>query len=391
MLKDQHFLRIPGPTPIPPSVERAMTQPMIGHRGQETKELLAQITPKLKNIFGTKQQVNILSGSGTAGLEAAVVNITKENDDVLVIVTGSFGDRFAKICNAYGRNVHTLEINWGDAVNPEQVKTYLEQNPSIQTVFLTYCETSTGVLNPVQAIAEMVHKVSGALLVVDGVSCVGGVETRMDDWGIDVLVTGSQKAMMLPPGLTFVAASERAKKVMRTNPQARFYFNLQTYEEKLQENATPYTPAISLLFGLKQVLHLLEEETLLEVYRRHVLMRDMTRAAMKALHIPLLTADDDASPTITSIQPTDFDPEQLRNVVKEEFGLTLAGGQNHLKGKIFRIGHMGYCSPADVLQTISLLEVGLKKIGKNVELGTGTAAAQAVYIKSIGKKDENDF
>ncbi|SES94499.1 aspartate aminotransferase [Salinibacillus kushneri] len=381
MLQDQTFLRIPGPTPIPPSVQHAMSQPMIGHRGSEAKELIQRIRPRLKTIFGTEQDVLMIAGSGTAGLEAAVVNSAMPDDEVLVIVTGAFGDRFKKICQSYQLNTHVIDVPWGEAVNPDKVAAYLNQHPNIKVVFSTFCETSTGVLNPIQDIAKVVHQTSDALLVVDGVSCIGGVECKMDEWGVDVLVTGSQKALMLPAGLTFVAASDRALNKMKENPQPRFYLNLNTYHDKLTDYSTPYTPALSLLFGLEQVLTLIEEEGFDKVVERHEMMKNMTRAACRALHLPLLTTDQDASPTVTAVQPNDVDPENLRSIVKQEFGLSLAGGQQHLKGKIFRIGHMGYSSPADVLQTISLLEIGLHKAGKQVEFGTGVAAAQAIYTQ----------
>ncbi|WP_053217736.1 pyridoxal-phosphate-dependent aminotransferase family protein [Virgibacillus senegalensis] len=382
MLPDQHLLRIPGPSPIPPSVERAMNRPMIGHRGQETKELLKAIRPRLKPVFGTEQDVLIITGSGTSGLETAVVNTVEPGDEVLVVVTGAFGDRFAKICEAYQIKTHRYEVEWGSAVDPENVKQFLESHPGIKAVFATYCETSTGVLNPISKIAEVVHAVSDALVIVDGVSCVGGVQTKMDEWGIDVLVTGSQKAMMLPAGLTFIAASERAWQVIESNKQSRFYLDLRKYRDNLQKNATPFTPGLSLLFGLDQVLHLLEEEGLDNVYARHQQMMKMTRAAFQALHIPLLTSEEAASPTVTAVKPEDFAAEELRKAVKQHFNLSVAGGQQHLQGKIFRIGHMGYCSPADVLQIIGVMEIGLQQIGKDIELGAGTKAAQKVYLET---------
>ncbi|WP_106494967.1 pyridoxal-phosphate-dependent aminotransferase family protein [Lentibacillus sp. Marseille-P4043] len=386
MLQDTSLLRIPGPTPIPPSVQRAMNQPMIGHRGIETKELLGRIKPKLKPVFGTKQDVMIITGSGTSGLETAVVNTTKAGDEVLVIVTGAFGDRFAKICEAYQLVVHRLEIAWGEAIDPEQVKEFLQKNPQLKAVFVTFCETSTGVLNPVAAISKAVHENSEALVIVDGVSCVGGVEAKMDEWEIDILVTGSQKAMMLPAGLTFVAASKRAWQVIETNPQPRFYLDLRKYRDNLAGNSTPYTPALSLLFGLEQALTLMEMEGLQQVYDRHVTMMAMLRSAMKALEIRLLTKDEAASPTITAIQPDDIDvAEKLRKQVKQEFGLVIAGGQQHLKGKIIRIGHMGYCAPQDVLQLVSLLELGLSRIGKQIDLGQGVRAAQEIYLHKGGE------
>ncbi|OZU87157.1 aminotransferase [Virgibacillus indicus] len=380
MLADQQILRIPGPSPIPPSVQRAMSQPMIGHRGLETKELLQQIKPELKTVFGTKQDILLIAGSGTAGLEAAVVNTVSSGDEVLVIVTGAFGDRFAKICNEYKTNVHRIDTAWGEAVNPDVIKDYLKSHSGIKAVFATYCETSTGVLNPVDEIAKIVHTYSDALFIVDGVSCVGGVKTKMDDWGIDILVTGSQKAMMLPAGLTFLAVSQRAWKTIEENKQSRFYLDLKKYRDNLAKDSTPFTPALSLLFGLKQVLKLMQEEGLEEVYKRHQLMKEMTRSAFRALQIPLLTNDTAASPTVTAIKPGDFRAEDLRRLLKKDFNLSVAGGQQHMKGEIFRIGHMGYCSPADVLQVISIIEIGIKKAGGNIELGKGTRAAQEIYL-----------
>lgn len=304
----------------------------------------------------------------------------KPGEEVLVVVTGAFGDRFTKICEAFNIKVHVLNVEWGKALNPEEIKAFLAGHPEIKVVFSTYCETSTGVLNPIDKLALAVQEVSDALIVVDGVSCVAGVETKMDEWGIDVMVTGSQKAFMLPAGLTFVAASEKAWKVIEENDQPRFYLSLKKYRDNLLKDTTPFTPALSLLFGLEQVLSLLEAEGLNNVYSRHALMKDMTRAAFKALGIPLLTSDEDASPTVTAVQPEDFDAEEFRKILKKEFAISIAGGQQHLTGKIFRIGHMGYCSPADQLQIISAIEVALKKLGKNIELGKGTAAAQQVYL-----------
>ena len=380
MLTDQQILRIPGPTPIPPSVQRAMAQPMIGHRGQSTSEMISDIRPKLQRVFGTKQEVMILTGSGTAGLETAVVNTVAPGEEVLVLVTGAFGDRFAKICKAYDIQTHVFEVEWGLAVDPEAVKKFLLEHPDIKVVFSTFCETSTGVLNPIKELAAAIKEVSEALVIVDGVSCVAGTATEMDKWGIDVVVTGSQKAFMLPAGLSFIAASDRAWKKIEANPQPRFYLDLKKHRDNILKDTTPFTPALSILFGLQQVLELLEEEGLEQVYARHHLMMKMTRAAFKALDIPLLASDKDASPTVTAVKPEDFDSEEFRKIMKKEFALEVAGGQQHLAKKIFRIGHMGYCSPADMLQAIASMEIGLVKAGKEIELGKGIAAAQQVFL-----------
>lgn len=387
MLQDYQLLRIPGPTPIPPSVERAMAKPMIGHRGNETSQMIRNIKPRLKKVFGTTQDVMMLTGSGTSGLEAAIVNVVKPGDKVLVVATGVFGNRFTKICEAYQINVEEYKVEWGTALKPAEIAEYLKANPDIKAVFSTYCETSTGVLNPVGELAQAVHAVNNdTLVIIDGVSCMAGVETKMDEWGIDVVVTGSQKALMLPAGLNFIAASERAWKVIETNPQKGFYLDLTKYRDNLAKDTTPFTPALSLLFGLEQVLENFEQEGLENVYARHQLMRDMTRAAFKALGLPLFASDEDGSPTVTSVKPEDFDPEAFRKVLKADFNLSVAGGQANLKGKIFRVGHMGYCAPTDVLQYVAAMEIALVKIGKEIQLGAGIAAAQAVYLQNTTEK-----
>lgn len=386
MLKDQTFLRIPGPTPIPPSVQQALSRPMSGHRSNETSELFASLQPGLHKVFGTTQDVLILTGSGTSALEAAVVNTVQAGDEVLVIVTGSFGERFVGICEAYDITVHRLDVEWGKSFQVEDVKEHLKKHPAVKAVFATFCETSTGVINPISFLSKAVNEVSEALTIVDGVSCVGGVQTRMDDWGIDILVTGSQKALMLPPGLAFIAASDRAWKCIEMNSGRGFYLDLIKYKKDLKQGSTPFTPAVSLLYGLDEALKLLDAEGYSQVFARHTLMKDMTRAVFRALNIPLLTNDEDASETVTAVEPDDFDADVFRKVLKNEFGLSIAGGQGRLKGKILRIGHMGYCSPADMLQTLAMMEIGLLKIGKKIELGKGVAAAQQVYLTMRGTK-----
>ncbi len=385
MLTDQQILRIPGPSPIPPSVSRAMAQPMIGHRGQNTYDMLAEIRPKLKRVFGTEQEVLILTASGTAGLEAAVVNAVAPEDEVLVIVSGAFGERFADICRTFNIQTHIVETEWGQAATVTDISAALETNPNIKAVFMTYCETSTGVLNPVKELAAEIRSKSEALIVVDGVSCIGGVETRMDEWGLDIVVSGSQKAFMLPAGLAFIAVSDRAWSKFEANPQPRFYLDLKKHRDNLIKDTTPYTPALSLLFGLQKALELLEEEGLRNVYARHELLMKMTRSAFKALGVPLLTVDEDASPTVTAVKPADFDAEVLRKVLKREFAMEVAGGQKILANKIFRIGHMGYCSPADLLQTIAAIEIAIVKAGKEIQLGSGVAAAQQEYLKGANR------
>lgn len=386
MLADQQILRIPGPTPIPPRVQRAMSQPMIGHRSEETSELLRGVRPKLQKVFGTTEEVAIIASSGTGGMEAAFVNAVHPGEEVLVAVTGAFGERFAKICEAHGAKVHRLNIEWGQAVTAEEVKDYVQKHDEIRAVFITYCETSTGVLNPIQDIAQAVRSVSDALIIIDGVSIIGGAPLKMEEWGIDVAVTGTQKAFMLPAGLAFVACSERAWERIESNERPSFYFDLKSYRQSMEKDTTPFTPASSLLFGIVATLELFDEEGLDQVYKRHDLMMKMTRAAMNALQLPLLTNDESASPTVTAVRPTQFKASEFRNVLKQEFNIIVAGGQQHLKDEIFRIGHMGYCSPIDVLQTIGAIEITLQKMGQDIQLGSGTGAAQKIYLEEGNNK-----
>ncbi|WP_028986963.1 pyridoxal-phosphate-dependent aminotransferase family protein [Thermicanus aegyptius] len=381
MLKDQLILRIPGPTPIPPSVNRALLQPMVGHRDRQVSERIKKLIPRLRPLFGTeKNDVLIVAGSGTSGLEAAAVNLTQEGEEVLVLVTGAFGDRFRKILEAYRLTVHAVETEWGEPVDPEQVKKALNSHPGVKVVFATHSETSTGVLNPIDQIAHVVHEHSDALIAVDGVSSIGGAEMRMDEWKIDLVVTGSQKALMLPPGLAFLAVSEKAWTKISNNPRPRFYLDLLKYKKSLGEDTVPFTPAVSHLFALDQSLSLIEEEGLQETLKRHLLMMKMTRAGIRAMGVPLLVAEERySSPTVTAVIPDDFTPGAFRTVMSKEFNIVFASGQGHLKDRIFRIGHMGYCSPTDVLQYLGAMELALQKVGHEVTLGAGVAAAQEVY------------
>lgn len=384
MMKEKEILRTPGPTPVPGRVQAAMNQPMIGHRSGEFAELFSKTAERLKPIFGTKQDVLIVTGSGTSALEAAAVNVLSPGDKVIVVVAGAFGDRFASICERYGFVTYRLDVTWGEACNKDDLIEVLHEHPHAKAVIVTYCETSTGVLNPIPVLAKAIRDNSEALVIVDGVSCIGGVSAKMDEWGVDILVSGSQKALMLPPGLAFVGVSERAWNTIEKNKQPSFYVNLTAYRDSLEKGMTPYTPAVSLIFGLAEVCSMLEDEGFDQVVHRHELMRNMTRAAADALGLPLLTKDADASPTVTAIAAgNDFDAEQLRHVVKENYNMTFAGGQKQLKGRLLRIGHMGWCFPTDVITAISFIEMGLRKMNVKIELGTGVKAAEEVYLNHV--------
>lgn len=376
-------LRIPGPTPIPLRIQQAMAQPMIGHRSQTASQLLQECTAALQTLFGTTSTPLILTGSGTSALEAAVVNTVKPGEEAIVVVTGAFGDRFAKIIKRYGITLHRLDVPWGQSCSPEKLSSFVQAHPQAKAVFLTYCETSTAVLNPIAELAQVVREHSDALVIVDGVSCLGAVPCHMDAWHVDIMVTGSQKALMLPPGLALVAVNDRAWAVIEQQAQPRFYLDLSAYKKSLEQATTPYTPAVSLLFGLRESLAMLKEEGWENVFARHRRLMRMTRAGISALGIPLLTSSEDASPTVTAIdgRAVAWETEALRKNMSA-MNVTIAGGQQHLKGQIARIGHMGYCDELDILTVLSVLEMALVKLGVSIELGSSIKAAQEVILNA---------
>lgn len=379
-----NILRHPGPTPIPKKVQLAMNQDIISHRSEEFVQLYQETTNSVKTIFGTKQNILLIPSGGTAALEAAAVNTVSKGEEVVVITVGAFGDYFVSICEKYGFHVHKLEKDWGEACTEEDLIQFLKPLSNIKAVFATYNETSTGILNPIEGLAKVVRTHTDALFIVDGVSCIGGSPAEMDQWGIDILVTGSQKALMLPPGLALLSISERAWKVIEENKTPSYYLNLLSYREWATKGMTPNTPAISLIYGLSAVCDLIDEEGgFSQTVARHTLMKNMVREAMKALSIGLLTDDKYASPTITAIcTPKGVDLSSFIGHLKKKYHLDFAGGLRHLQGKIFRFGHMGYCFPSDILQAVSLLEAGLQDFSYSFEPGAGVKAAQNVFLSA---------
>lgn len=385
MLLDQQYLFAPGPTPIPDRVKAAMNQPMIAHRSQEFPTLLEDVATRLMPVFGSENPVTVLAGSGTSALEAAAANVIEENDEVVVVVAGAFGDRFASICETFGANVHRLNIEWGAACKPEQLEEFLQSIPQeIKAVFATYCETSTGVLNPIKDLGEVVKKVTNALYIVDGVSCIGAVPVDMKGWKIDILVSGSQKALMLPPGLAFVAMNDEAIEVIRNCKSKRFYLDLNRYLASYEtDKSTPFTPAVSLIYGAQEVCRMFEEEGFENVIKRHLLLKEMVREGLKAIELPLLTSDEEGSPTVTAVRTIDEPSKQIKKLLKDKFAITVGGGQKKLKGEIFRIGHMGYCTPFDVIKVLGSIEMTLKFLeGKDV-LGIAVKRAEEVWIENV--------
>ncbi len=383
----ENILRHPGPTPIPKKVQLAMNRDIFSHRSNEFIELYRETIELVKPIFGTKQEILLLPSGGTAALEAAAVNTVSVGEDVVVITVGAFGDYFVSICEQYGFNVHKLEKQWGQACTAEDLRAFIQPLQNIKAIFVTYNETSTGILNPIAQLAQVVREESEALLIVDGVSCVGGAPAEMDAWGVDILVTGSQKAMMLPPGLSLVSVSDRAWQVIEENKTPSYYLNLLSYRSWAEKGMTPNTPAVTLIYGLHEVCKLIEEEGgFAKTIARHELMKNMVRSAMTALGIGLLTADDYASPTITAIlTPEGIALGDFLTHLKQHYHVDFAGGLGHLQGQIFRFGHMGYCFPSDVLQAVSLMEAALQDFSYAFEPGAGVRAAHEVFLAAQRK------
>ena len=357
-------LRIPGPIPVPEDVLELMSQPMINHRGPEFKEILHRTTDRLKQIFETDGDVYILTASGTGAMEAAVVNTLSRGDKVLNVPVGVFGERFGEIADIYGAEVETLAFPYGTAVDTEEVRRALSQQPEIKAVLVTHNETSTGVTNDLEAIGKVVKGEFDKLLLVDGISSVCSLPLRSDAWGCDAIATASQKGWMLPPGLAFLSFSERAWRAHAESDMPKFYFDIAQYKRYLEIGQPPYTPSISLMFALDYALDRILEEGLGSVFERHATVGRLTRDGIKSLGLSLYPDERVASDTVTAVKvPEDVDAGQLIGRVKEDHDVVLAGGQKSLNGKIFRIGHMGRTTEDEIQQTIAALAEVLPKVG----------------------------
>jgi aspartate aminotransferase-like enzyme len=377
----KHYLLSPGPTPIPNEVALAMSETMIHHRTPQFNQVFDQAREGLKKLFGTKNDVLMLASSGTGAMEASVANLFSPGDKVLVINGGKFGERWLNIANAYGLNPINLQVEWGQAVKLADVEKRLKANPDIQGVMIQASETSTTVLHPVKEIAKLTK--NGPLFLVDGVTAVGVVPVPVDEWGIDVLVTGSQKALMLPPGLGFIALSDRAWEKTKKAKLPRFYFDLNLERKNQQKGSGAFTPAVSLIFGVRASLRMLEREGLDNVYARHARLCRATRAAAVALGLKLL-APDSPSPAATGIfLPNGIDADQVLDFLRDKMNITLAEGQDQLKGKVIRIAHIGYMGAFDVITAIAALEMALRKFGVEILFGRGVAAAQEVLMEAL--------
>lgn len=375
----KNYLLTPGPTPLPPQICEAMARPIIHHRTPQFQAILKEATEGLKYVFQTKNDVFILASSGTGAMEAAVINLLSPGEAALTIQGGKFGERWTEICRSYGINAEVIDVEWGKAVAPDEIAKRLKANPKIKAVFATLCETSTGVVNDIEAVGNVI-KNTQAVLVVDAISGLGAIDLNTDAWFCDVVVSGSQKGLMLPPGLGFISVSPKAAKLMETSQCPRYYFDLKLAKKALDQTDTPFTPAITLIIALNEALRMMKQDGLENIFLRHKKMAQATRLAVKAMGLELF-APTASSDVVTAVKvPGGIDGEKLVKTMRDTHGVTIAGGQSELKGKVFRIAHMGYIEEFDIIAGISCLEKVLCQMGYKFQLGAGVRAAEEVFL-----------
>ncbi len=373
-MRDKTFLMIPGPTPVPESVMLEIAKHPIGHRSSEFSSILEEVYANLKYVFQTENDVFMFTSSGTGAMCAALENLVNQGDKVLSLVLGNFGNRWAKIAESRGAVVEKIEVNAGEVINPEVLKERLAKdvNKEIKIVTLTHSETSTGAANDVKTLCSIIRE-HGALSVVDGVTSVCAMPCKPDEWGIDVLVSGSQKGFMIPPGLAFLTANERAWKVYEECKYPSFYFDWAAHRKSVRANSTPFTPAVNLIVGLNTALKMIKSEGIDNVNARHKRHCMALRAAIRALNLELLVPEDEhASYAITSILPPEgISVPDIRKTLKEDYDIVVANGQNQLKDKIFRMGTLGFVCDRDLIASVGALESALCKLGHKFTLGAG--------------------
>lgn len=371
------YLFTPGPTPIPPEALLAMAEPIDYHRSEDAVELIKDVLEKLKHVFQTDNDVLFLTSSGTGAMDGAVSNLLSSGDKVIVIRSGKFGERWAEICDAYNVEVIPIDVRAGDSVDPEAVESDLSDNPDVKAVFATLCETSTGALHDIEALAGITQHTL-TLLVVDAVSALGADDLQMDNWGVDVVVSCSQKGLMTPPGLAFAALNDRAWKAVKQSDLPKYYLDFRKAHQSGLKGSVPYTPAVTLLIALQHALNRICDEGIRHTITRHNRMAIATRNAIKAIGLPLFATSP--ANTLTSIRlPKEIDGKAFVKMMRDKHGITYAGGQGELSGKIVRIAHLGWMNENDVIVAISAFERGLAEIGYDVELGTGVASAQEIF------------
>lgn len=384
-MKEKTFLMIPGPTPVPQSVLQEISKHPIGHRSPEFSQIMQEVFKDLKYVFQTKNDVFIYAASGTGAMCAALENIINPNDKILCLVIGNFGERWVKIAKSRGAIVEILQVNHGEVITQEMLELALKNHPDTKAVTLTHSETSTGAANDIKTLCSIIQK-TNAISIVDGITSLCAMPCKMDEWGIDVLVSGSQKGFMLPPGLAFLAASKKAMHLRESCLYPSFYFDWKNHKTSLDKNTTPFTPAVNLIFGLHKALQLIKEEGIENINTRHQKYALALRKALRAINLDLFIKDDcNASYAITSIYPPKNIPvPMIRKTLKEDFDILVANGQGVLEDKIFRIGTLGFICQRDLIAAISALEATLYKLGHNFSLGNGINT----IIKELNKENK---
>jgi aspartate aminotransferase-like enzyme len=379
MMKRQN-LRIPGPTPVPPAIRRAGARQMINHRGPEFAALLQSLVQRIRPFFGSSGDILFFPAAGTGGLEAAVVNTLSPGDQVLAVTIGAFGDRFAQIAQVFGADVRRLEVEWGRACTPDMLRAALAQRPRTKAVLLTHNETSTGVQQDLPALASVVRE-HGALLLVDAISSLGAVPFDADGWGVDVVITGSQKAWMVPPGMTMLAVGPRAWEANARAKMPRLYWDFAAMKRSMERGQTPYTPAMSIMFALDAALDRMHAEGMERIFARHARLAQRTWDGLAALGIRLFADPAYASNTVTAAWlPEGIEWRALSKLLRDEYGVVIAGGQGKMEGRIFRIGHLGAVTDRDITGALHALGEALERLGYRLPAAPARSQPQLAAV-----------
>jgi aspartate aminotransferase-like enzyme len=378
----KEYLFTPGPTPLPPQVRQAMARQIIHHRTPAYRKVFQEVSELLKVIFKTKNEVLTFTSSGTGAMEASVVNLLSPGDKAVVVRGGKFGERFWEICQAYNIDTVNIDVEWGKAVNPDLIAEILKSDREISAIFTTLCETSTGVVNDIKTIGKIVRGYK-AVLVVDAISGLCADDLETDKWGVDIAIAASQKGLMIPPGLAFLSVSPKAWAKIEKAKLPKYYFSFKKAKKALQNFDSPFTPAISLMVALREALILIKAEGIDEVLARHKRLARGIRTAVKALELKLLAPASPAN-TVTAVKvPEGIDGLELVKLIRQDYGVTIAGGQGKLKGKIIRIAHLGYITESDLMLAISVLEMALAELGYRFKLGSGLTAAEEIFSERM--------
>jgi aspartate aminotransferase-like enzyme len=384
-MQDQLKLMIPGPTQVPQTALQALARQPISHRSSEFNSMMAEVTKNLQWLHQTQNDVLLLAGSGTAAMEAGIINFLSPGDRVIVGCNGKFGDRWAELCKIFGLEVETITSKWGEPLIVDEFAAKLEADTQkqIKAVIITHSETSTGVINDLENISHHIKNHGTALSIIDAVTSLGSVNVPIDTWGLDVVVSGSQKGYMVPPGLGIVAVSAKAWEAYKTAKFPKYYLDLEKYRLATINNTSPFTPPVNLIVALQTTLRMMQEEGLESIFARHLRVMKAVRAAIRSLNLTLFAQDNYASPAVTAIA-SQLEADKIREIVKKRFDIEIAGGQDHLKNKIFRIGHLGFICDRDILTCISALEAALLELGQqDFTKGAGITAAIKVFQSEI--------